>query len=156
MLNRKSFEIYLADIYNQYKREKNRGSLFYLDLDNFKEINDTYGHHYGDIVLKELSKRFIHVLRKTDKVFRIGGDEFAVITRNVKGKKTAEVIANKICRKLIEPVRISGKEFIISTSIGITFFDNKTESCEMLLPEADKAMYDAKKKGGNSFHFFQA
>lgn len=128
-------------------------SLFLLDLDKFKHINDTYGHQYGDDLLVEIARRLRMVVRQTDVVARIGGDEFVIVTLAVSSEETASRLANKILDSVAQPVDINGVTFHPRTSIGIALYPLHCANALDLLMCADKAMYQAKKqKSGFVFH----
>ena len=130
------------------------GAIMFLDLDKFKPINDSYGHHIGDQLLIELSSAIASVLRKSDTIARIGGDEFAVLLDNIKGKDEAKRIAHKILKVVRNPLLIEGIELTLTTSIGITTFEDAEVTGEQLLIEADEAMYLAKLQGRNRIFFY--
>lgn len=126
------------------KREDKNVALLVLDLDRFKEINDTVGHHLGDLVLKEVGKRILNTLRKSDTVARLGGDEFAVVLPTA-GIEEAKNTAGKLLNVMEEPFLVSGNSFYLSTSIGIVLYPHHGEDAKCLLQRADVAMYDAKR-----------
>jgi diguanylate cyclase (GGDEF)-like protein/PAS domain S-box-containing protein len=140
----------------------NSGALLYLDLDNFKRLNDYNGHTVGDLLLQEVAARLISNLRPGDtisRIARIGGDEFVVILEylsedDVEAVTIATIVANKILAILNQPFQLVDQEFRTTVSIGIAFFDRNIQSCEDLLKHADIAMYQAKKDGRNKMRFF--
>ena len=155
--NRHFFENFLEKTYSYAKRTNSILGLAFIDLDGFKSINDTYGHYAGDIVLKELSKRFQATIRQEDTVARIGGDEFALIFHISKDTESYE----KMIGRVLEVAHLGvpyGKDTMlqVSASIGISFYcdDNKV-SIGQLINQADSAMYEAKRKGKNCFCIFQ-
>lgn len=123
-------------------------SLIYLDFDRFKRINDTFGHSFGDLILVQISDRLIQAVPQTCLVARIGGDEFAVF---VPESSQAEQIAQMIVESFQTPVYVDGKEFLITTSMGIASFPQDTEDPDLLIKYADLAMYKA--KGSTSSHY---
>lgn len=129
-------------------------ALLYFDLDEFKRINDTLGHDAGDELLKEVARRLIARLREEDTIARLGGDEFAVILSGIADRKAAAAIAENLQQAFAQPVRIAGHDVAISASIGITIAPQDAEEEEMLLKHADLAMYEAKARGKNTYHFF--
>lgn len=129
-------------------------ALLYFDLDEFKRINDTLGHDAGDELLKEVARRLISRLREEDTIARLGGDEFAVILSGISDKKSAALIAENLQQAFAQPVRLAGHDVAISASIGITIAPQDADEEEMLLKHADLAMYEAKARGKNTYHFF--
>ncbi len=138
------------------KRHDTLMALHFLDLDRFKEINDTLGHHVGDLLLKSVASRLQECLRETDTVARLGGDEFAIIQTDLEGIEGAEAMAQKIMGTLAQPFILDGNEVYTSTSIGITVYPVENADPEQLLKNADMAMYAAKSQGRNNFQFFSA
>ncbi len=135
--------------------DENITAVLYCDLDNFKVINDSFGHDIGDKVLKEVSSRINICVRKTDSVFRVGGDEFSIIIKNIHQDYDAGKIAEKIIQYVADPYYISGHKItFLSISIGIVLFPMDGIVNELLIQNADTAMYNAKKKGKNNFQFF--
>lgn len=125
-------------------------ALLFIDLNRFKEINDSLGHHYGDMFLVELSKRLLKVLRKSDMVARLGGDEFAVILSHVTDKE-AQSIAEKIDKVIGQTIEIEGNKLSVSGSIGIARYPTQANDAKTLVQYADMAMYAAKRGGGGYF-----
>ena len=152
--NRNLFFDILKQEIKQAKREKRNLAVMFIDLDRFKEINDTYGHDYGDKVLETISKRLKNSLRESDIVARLGGDEFGVILPIISKPEDASIIAEKILKQVQKPVIVKGKEFLLTTSIGIAIFPNDGKTPEELLKAADAAMYKAKSEGKNKFFYF--
>lgn len=149
----------LENLIDLSERSKNFASLMFIDLDHFKKINDNEGHLFGDLLLKETAKRLTKIVRKGDTVSRFGGDEFVIlldtqITDPIEALKTVEVIASKILFELSSSFKIRNKEFNISASIGIMMFSGTKYSIDQLLKYADKAMYQSKQKGRNTYTFF--
>lgn len=136
------------------------GILFFLDLDNFKHINDSLGHSAGDFILLEAAKRLQSLLRNTDTAVRLGGDEFIILTSPQDGMhadllEQSQVIAKKIINEFNKPFLVSDHELFITTSIGIVLYTGMDESVDILLKRADTAMYQAKEAGRNTFQFYQ-
>ena len=129
-------------------------ALMFLDLDRFKEINDTLGHDMGDILLEEAAQRLSSCVRVSDTVARLGGDEFTVIMGSLDELSCIERAASDILQKLAEPFRLGNETAYISTSIGITLFPEDATDIEALLTNADQAMYAAKHHGRNRYHYF--
>jgi diguanylate cyclase (GGDEF)-like protein len=138
---------------------KNTGGLTWkaaiaiLDLDNFKQINDRFGHDSGDKVLQELAPRLQACLRQSDTVARLGGDEFAFVLEGLRNKTDCLSVIQKILDLLDEPTILNGMDYRLSASIGISIFPNDSENIEMLIKCADMAMYVAKNEGDH-FHFY--
>jgi diguanylate cyclase (GGDEF)-like protein/PAS domain S-box-containing protein len=139
-------------------RYKNNGAVLYLDLDQFKKINDSLGHSVGDSLLIEVSNRIECLLREGDTAARLGGDEFIILLPELQSNESsytyAEKVANKIKLAINEPFHIDQYELKVSTSIGISVFTGKNESVDDVLQHADTAMYRAKSDGRNSIRFF--
>lgn len=129
-------------------------TLMYLDLDRFKEVNDTLGHDMGDILLKEVAERLMKCVRADDIVARMGGDEFTVILNNVNHQINTERITQSILDKLTEPFNLGGEVVYISASIGISVYPANGTEVDALLKNADQAMYFAKQSGRNRYHYF--
>lgn len=136
------------------KRRNTRLSLLFLDLDHFKDVNDTLGHHFGDLLLQAMSERLSKIIRSSDTFARLGGDEFALLCTSTSTPQHAEIIAKKILALLDKPFIIEDKEIFTSASIGIVIFPEDGSSSSMLLKNADLAMYSAKGQGRKSFNFF--
>lgn len=153
--NRKSFYMCLEDTLTQTRRRKteNMWALLFLDLDRFKQVNDTLGHDVGDVLLKAVAERVNKCLRESDHFFRLGGDEFTVIITNLnKGIDVAKV-ADKIRREVAKPFKIKKHEIYTSASIGISVFPTDGADVEVLVKNADMAMYAAKEeKDGYRFY----
>jgi diguanylate cyclase (GGDEF)-like protein/PAS domain S-box-containing protein len=131
-------------------------AVLFLDLDNFKNINDSLGHGVGDELLVSVSNRLRAQVRQSDTVSRPGGDEFVVLVSEDKHAEYATITAEKILHALAEPHHLSGNELHITTSIGISLYPADGADTETLIKNADTAMYHAKKKGRNNFQFFNS
>ncbi|MDO8961912.1 MAG: diguanylate cyclase [Methylophilus sp.] len=136
------------------ERTGNLAALFFIDLDNFKEANDTLGHDAGDELLKQAANRIRSCIRQNDTVARIGGDEFTVILTDFNKINHVKKIATKVLKELAKPFQISGEQVSISGSIGIALVPEDATSSEHLISNADQAMYMAKNDGRNNFRFF--
>lgn len=141
------------------RRNKLEGALIFIDLDNFKSVNDTLGHDVGDNVLQQVAERLSKCVRAGDTVSRLGGDEFVIILRDlsadpVHAASQAESTGNKILAALSAPYQLESNEWISSTSLGITLLNNSDASADELMKQADIAMYQAKKSGRNNLRFF--
>lgn len=129
-------------------------AVLFLDLDRFKLINETLGHHYGDLLLKKVSSRIKWVLKKKDIIARFGGDEFVIVLPNIKHEKEAVQVANDIIVALKEPFFLKEKEVYATTSIGIAIYPVNGEDPDLLIKNAAKGMYKAKSNGRNNFELF--
>lgn len=129
-------------------------ALMFIDLDRFKEINDTLGHAVGDNLLKQAALRLCNCVRESDTVARLGGDEFTVILSELNATSDIERVAQNILRKLSDPFLLGDEVAYVSASLGITFYPNDATEVEDLLKNADQAMYAAKEQGRNRFHYF--
>jgi diguanylate cyclase (GGDEF)-like protein len=129
-------------------------ALLFLDLDNFKAINDTLGHDVGDRVLQLVAKRLLACLRACDTVARLGGDEFTVIVEDMTSMDGVATLAQKIIENLSQPFTLDGHELFCTVSVGITIYPNDAESLDGLMKNADSAMYRAKEQGRNTYRFF--
>ena len=137
-------------------RNKLMVALIFIDLDRFKNINDSLGHDAGDHLLIEVGKRFTDCMREGDTIARLGGDEFTIVLEDVKQIEDVSIIAHKILNTMIEPFNIDGHEIYISPSIGITLYPIDDMDENNLLKNADAAMYKAKEGGRNCFRFYTA
>ena len=134
------------------KREKKKFALMFLDLDNFKEVNDKFGHDVGDELLREIAKRFNSLLRESDSICRLGGDEFIILLPRLKNsRENTEDVVRKIFSVFSEPIKIKNNSLNIHLSIGIALFPDDGEREEVLIKSADKAMYIAKKEGPDNY-----
>lgn len=152
--NRRMFYSRLEHELKKVQRREYSLGLFTLDLDKFKDINDTLGHDYGDLLLIEVAQRLQGCIRKSDTVARLGGDEFSIIIGNLKHKSRLEMIASKINHALSKPFVLRGESVYISVSIGITLAPFDSGNVDDLMKNADQAMYKAKSNGRNGFSFF--
>jgi diguanylate cyclase (GGDEF)-like protein len=138
-------------------RASGRGlAVQYLDLDHFKQINDTRGHDTGDRVLAEAARRMCAAVRTVDTVARLGGDEFAIVLPFLEGEDAAAQLASRLVACLSEPYRVGEESMCIGVSIGIAIFPRDGLAVDTLLQRADAALYDAKRAGRNTFRFFNA
>jgi diguanylate cyclase (GGDEF)-like protein/hemerythrin-like metal-binding protein/PAS domain S-box-containing protein len=155
LYNRDMIKVSLEEEIKKTGRSKSIFALLFIDLDHFKDVNDTLGHEIGDLLLIEASKRISSVIRGTDIIGRFGGDEFVVILSDLKDITIIEIISNKIIEKLSE-VYILGKEKIhISSSIGIGIYPSDGANSLELLSNAEQAMYKAKKNGRKQYHYYR-
>ena len=154
--NRMLFQERLRAALAHARRIGNKVALMFLDLDKFKDINDTLGHHVGDLLLKAVAKRLLLCVRKTDTVARLGGDEFAVVLTHLNEAEGAVPVAEAIIASIGEPFGLEGHEVNTSTSVGITLFPDDAADAEPLLKNADLAMFRSKAEGRNTYHFYLA
>ena len=136
------------------RREERRCGVMFIDLDGFKDINDTYGHETGDQLLCLVAENIRSILRESDSVARMGGDEFTVILATLKERKDAAHVAENILARLSQPMIIGSAECRIGASIGISIFPDDADDAERLLHGADTAMYEVKRSGKNDYCFF--
>ncbi len=149
--NRRLLEDRIETTLQHANRNHHKAAIMYLDLDGFKAINDTYGHSYGDEVLKIVSQRLLASSRKEDTVARLGGDEFMVVLGEVSGLADAQGPAAKLVEAVSEPFFINDLTLRLSTSIGISIYPDDAETVEALISIADYALYEAKRGGKNRF-----
>ncbi len=152
--NRKSFNTQLSEHLVQVSRTKTMGAVLYVDLDNFKIINDSLGHDIGDILLQKVSKKLLGCIRESDEAYRIGGDEFLILLRNISHDDNAGIIAQNIIKSISAPISINEHVLYISPSIGISVFPRDGMQPETLLKYADDAMYRVKETGKNNYIFY--
>lgn len=152
--NRVLLKEYLHQSLRHCLREREKMALLYLDLDHFKRVNDSLGHEAGDDLLREVARRLRECLRSEDVVARLGGDEFAVALERVGSAQYAFVVANKIISELNKPLLLDGQEVFVGVSIGITIAPDDSDSIDVLMKNADLAMYQAKEAGRNVFRFY--
>jgi len=154
--NRDSFNEQLDQILAEYNEDdENLTAILFCDLDNFKLVNDSHGHDVGDSLLKEVANRLNDVIKKSDQVFRLGGDEFTLIMKNLKNELDAGRIAENLINLLSAPYNINEHKITyISISVGIVIFPKDGHEREVLVKHADTAMYNAKKRGKNTFQYY--
>jgi diguanylate cyclase (GGDEF)-like protein/PAS domain S-box-containing protein len=129
-------------------------AVFFIDLDDFKEVNDSLGHAAGDLLLKEIATRLSACVKPDDTIARLGGDEFVVVAECRQGSASAVILAEKLCRTLDKPILIEGHEVKAAASIGISMYPQDGRTSDILLQNADTALYRAKAAGGNTYSFF--
>jgi len=135
------------------RRNRQTSAVMFLDLDGFKTINDQHGHEFGDLVLKATADRIKTEIRETDTVARIGGDEFVIILSSLPEIEIANRIAANVIEQIARPFEVKNTEVLISASIGISLYPQNGTTAEALIRSADKAMYQIKHQGKNSFGF---
>lgn len=154
LLSRTLFRDRAAQALRHADRAERLVAIMYVDLDHFKDINDSLGHDVGDNLLKEIAKRITACLRTGDTVSRLGGDEFAIVLENLSGTEDAAGVARKILEAVAEPFELDGHEIRISVSIGVTIYPFDDQDLDGLLRDADAAMYRAKQHGRNQFQLY--
>lgn len=152
--NRKRFYECLHQSLEKASRNQELVALLFLDLDGFKSINDTLGHNVGDLLLKTVARRLKKCLRGSDTISRLGGDEFTVILPAIPGPEEAAKVAEKICDGIIQPFILEEHTVSVTTSIGISLYPFDGQEPEILVKNADVAMYRAKERGKNQYHFY--
>lgn len=148
--NRSLLNDRIATAIRRASRDKRTVAVIFLDLDHFKDINDSYGHETGDMVLKHVAMRLHECVRDEDTVARLGGDEFVVLIEDIADAQQADQAAERILASLIPPIGQNDQEFFIGASIGVSLYPRDGDSVEALLRNADTAMYQAKQLGRNN------
>ena len=152
--NRRFFEQTLARVLETAKRKQNKFALLYLDLDNLKKVNDTFGHVTGDTLLKQVAQRLTKISRSSELLARLSGDEFTLIVENINSYNSIVKVINRIKQIFVNPFKINSNSFTASTSIGIAIYPDSATTTESLQQAADQALYKAKSNGKNSFEIF--
>ena len=157
--NRRLLQDRLRQILSAGSSHRRKQALLFVDLDNFKNLNDTLGHQTGDLLLQETANRLRFCVRETDTVARLGGDEFLIMLGDLNpvreaAASQAELVADKVLASLEQPYWLDGRQCLSSASIGITIFGDRRETPNEVLQQADIAMYQAKAAGRNTFRFF--
>lgn len=147
--NRQSFMLSFEQLLSRAQRDHLPVACLFIDLDLFKEVNDTLGHQVGDHVLIVVAQILRDAVRGSDIVGRLGGDEFVVVLSSIKKPADAAIVAEKIRRAIDRPVEVEGKPAHVSSSVGISFYPEDAEDAETLVRLADEAMYQAKRAGKN-------
>ena len=153
--NRRLFRDRLEQAVKHTARESHPVAVLYLDLDNFKRVNDSLGHDVGDALLREVAERLLNCVRETDTVARLGGDEFVILLDTASTNRGVETVAQKILRELSTPIIAAGHEVVVTTSIGITLAPTDSTDTGTLLRNADLAMYRAKERGKDRIAYFE-
>jgi diguanylate cyclase (GGDEF)-like protein/PAS domain S-box-containing protein len=154
--NRLLFKDRLTVALSHAQRDKKRLAILFLDLDRFKVINDSLGHNFGDQLLQAVAARLESCVRLSDTVARLGGDEFTLLLPDLAQSEDAAPIAQKLLEAIRQPFHIEGREFLISTSVGISLFPEDGTDAETLIKNADTAMYQAKEQGRDNYQLFNA
>src|ERR1700719_2995841 len=154
--NRIYFGERLETVINDVRAGGETAAVFYIDLDHFKDVNDTLGHHIGDELILSVTQRLSHIMRGEDLVARLGGDEFAIITHCASDSYSLQAIAGRIIAAVCAPYMISGHNIIIGSSIGIAVIDRRARDAADILRYADMALYRAKNEGRNRACIYDA
>jgi diguanylate cyclase (GGDEF)-like protein/PAS domain S-box-containing protein len=154
LANRRLFGNRLEHAIQHAARSGTRAALLYLDLDQFKRVNDTLGHEAGDELLCEVARRLTESVRQEDTVARPGGDEFTILLYDINVPSDAGTVAEKILEQMRRPITISGHQLVVTTSIGITIIPDDSVEANVLTKNADLAMYRAKERGRNNYQYF--
>lgn len=152
--NRFMFSNILGIALESARRHQRKLAVLFIDLDRFKNINDTLGHEAGDILLKEMATRLKHCLRASDIVGRLGGDEFVILIPEVENIEQVTTVAQKLLTATVKPVTIMGQECRVTASLGICFYPDDAQDEQALMKNADIAMYRAKDEGKNNYQFY--
>ncbi len=154
LANRRLFLDHLTQATHEYKRSQEKFAVLFFDLDNFKRVNDSFGHDVGDELLKEVAKRLREKTRATDIVARLSGDEFTVLLNHISHQDDLLHLVEKIRLSLQIPVAVGATQILVTPSIGIALAPDNGLNPDQLLRNADVAMYEAKRGGRNSYYFF--
>jgi len=154
--NRQALYDHAPGLISEARRHGRKLGVMILDLDRFKDVNDTLGHAAGDVLLCEVAQRVAECTRGYDLLVRLGGDEFAIVASNLDDEVGMAVIADKIDKALSVPLQLGGRQVVVSASIGIALFPADGEQLEDLMAHADAAMYHAKRGGRNRYEFYRA
>jgi diguanylate cyclase (GGDEF)-like protein len=152
--NRLLFHDRLHHALQRAARENEQLALLFIDLDRFKNVNDTLGHHIGDELLQQVATALQDKLREGDTLARLGGDEFIVLLENVDGQYGASLVAEKLVGMFEQPFMVAGHELFVTCSVGISLFPEDAVDLNMLIRNADVAMYQAKARGRNGYSFY--
>ncbi|WKJ92084.1 EAL domain-containing protein [Methylomonas montana] len=152
--NRRMVYDRMSEEIKKIRRDRKHLAVLFVDLDRFKEVNDTLGHEVGDILLKESAQRMMSCVRDSDIIGRLGGDEFVIILNDLDDINCVGQIANKLLDKLATPYQLGIETAYISASIGISIYPDDATEAATLLKNADQAMYAAKRQGRNRFHYY--
>ncbi|MGN0390109.1 MAG: EAL domain-containing protein [Wujia sp.] len=156
LYNRVAFMKYSYDIFHDASVNSNRHAIFFIDLDNFKNINDTLGHDYGDMLLKEVSAKMLSCISEKDILARNGGDEFLILKNDFQTKDDLDHFAARLVDVVHHPFQLNDETASVSMSVGIAVFPNDGLTVSELIKNADIAMYNAKNSGKNSYRFFDS
>jgi diguanylate cyclase (GGDEF)-like protein len=149
--NRILFMDRLSQVQARSLRDRSKFSVFFIDLDGFKNINDTLGHEAGDVLLRSIAEKIAGLLRKTDTIARFGGDEFCILSVDINEGEDSEELAARILKAINQPFEYKGHQLNVTASIGISANTGNQKDLETLINEADQAMYVSKKAGKNRY-----
>ena len=152
--NRLLFQDHLEKALSLAKRTHKSLATFFLDIDGFKKVNDTLGHDVGDFLLQAVAQRLLSLVRSSDTVARMGGDEFTIILSEIEHPEDAALLANKVLEAIRQPFFLNEETIHVTTSIGISLYPLNGQDIQTLMKQADIAMYVTKNSGKNNFHFF--
>lgn len=155
LANRRVYQEFLDIELDRSMRHNLQMAILFMDLDNFKHINDTKGHDVGDLLLQSVADRLKKCVRKEDLVARLGGDEFAIVLVEIDNQENAAIVAHKVLEKLAVPHQLAGHEIITTFSIGIAVYPESGDNVQDICKAADIAMYHAKEDGKNNYKFFE-
>ncbi|MBT8353946.1 MAG: EAL domain-containing protein [Desulfofustis sp.] len=154
LYNRHYIQSYMNLAFHRAERYRKKVALLYLDIDHFKDVNDSLGHDTGDLVLKECASRISTLLRDSDTAARTGGDEFTVFIENLEESQHAGMVAGRIVKLLQKPFHFKGHEIYATVSVGVSIFPDDGFTSDEIMQCADMAMYQAKKDGRNMYRYF--
>lgn len=154
LANRKRFETRMKEVVELCRRMEYNAAVLAIDLDGFKAVNDTIGHHAGDQILKAAAERMLHVTREVDIVARLGGDEFAIILLGLENAEDVEIPARRVIEDIERTTIVDGEKVNISASVGIRILSPVDEDIDAIMRDADQAMYSAKRAGRGGFVTF--
>ena len=154
LVNRHYMQSHIINAFNRARRYKHKVALLFIDLDNFKTINDTLGHDIGDEVLKQTANRIRSVLRESDTPARSGGDEFTILLEGLEQAHHVEIVASKLVSIFNKPLLVESREIYTTVSIGISIYPDDGQTADHIMQYADMAMYHAKEEGRNTYRFF--
>jgi diguanylate cyclase (GGDEF)-like protein len=153
--NRALFNDRLSQAIALAHRQAAHLALLFVDLDRFKDVNDSFGHAMGDTLLQSVAHRLLACVRSSDTVSRHGGDEFVMLLSHVEGAEDAGVTAERVIAALVAPLRVAGRNLQVTASIGVSVYPDDAQEAETLLNAADTAMYHAKGNGRSNYQFFR-
>lgn len=150
--NRRYFQDRLSERLAEARRQDHSNfAVIMVDMDNLKELNDQYGHDFGDEALRVFSRRILNSLRSDDQVARLGGDEFIILLSHVKSKKDCVDVVKRLHNNIRKPIKIKGVTLTLTASMGLTMPKTLTFTEEEMIKQADKALYQAKQSGKNTY-----
>jgi diguanylate cyclase (GGDEF)-like protein len=154
--NRNLFSDRLEQALARSRRDEEAVAVHFIDIDDFKKVNDSYGHDVGDDLIRQLAERLRQSVRETDTVSRWGGDEFVIVQGGLKNREGVQILVRKIIKAAEKPVVLAGVEYQPQVSVGTALFPDDTDDADVLLNFADAAMYEAKQRGGTHHQMYHA